>query len=74
MISSVLDKGVSLVNSATQCAIETERVLNREGLLNKKKSIPRFKFFVSDEPERFAILGRRFLGSNISCIKRTDNV
>ena len=73
-IASVLGKGVSLVDSARQCAVETERVLYREELLNNKKTRGRIKFFVSDAPEKFAAAGKRFLGSDIKCIRRHEDV
>ena len=73
-IGSVLGDSVCLVDSARQCAIEVERVLYREGLLNNAKRKGRLKFFVSDEPEKFSASGKRFLGSDINCIKRPDDV
>jgi glutamate racemase len=74
VIGSVLGKAVRLVDSARQCAIEIEKVLYSEGLLNDNKRKGGLKFFVSDEPERFSVLGRRFLGSRISCIRRAEDV
>ena len=73
-IASVLGKAVALVDSAKQCAIETERVLYRDGLLNDKRAQGRLKFFVSDEPQKFVSLGKRFLGSSITCIRRSDEL
>lgn len=64
-ISSVLGDEVCLVDSAKQCAIEVERVLCNEGLLNYKKSAGKLRFFVSDEPEKFAASGRKFLGKGL---------
>lgn len=73
-IASVLGERVALVDSTKQCAIETERVLYRDGLLNDKRRAGSLKFFVSDAPEKFIALGRKFLGSDIKCIKRSEDV
>ena len=67
-----MDSSVCLIDSAKQCAIEVERVLYREGLLNNDKAKGKIKFFVSDEQEKFAALGKRLLGSSITCIRRPD--
>lgn len=64
-IGSAMGKEVCLVDSARQCAIEIERVLYRENLLSIKKTAGGLKFFVSDAPEKFAAVGKRFLGKNI---------
>ena len=69
-----MGKKVCLVDSARQCAVEAERVLYRGGLLNTKKTSGAVKFFVSDAPEKFIALGRKFLGSDITCIKRPEDV
>lgn len=65
VIAFVVGKGVTLVDSARQCAIEVQRALYGEGLLNDNNSRGRLKFFVSDEPEKFAVSGRRFLGKTL---------
>lgn len=71
-IASVLGEKVRLVDSAGQCAKEVQRVLYKEGLLNDKRAKGRHRFFASDEPEKFAVSGRRFLGEKITCIRRMD--
>jgi len=74
VIGSVLGRGICLVDSARQCAIETKNVLYREELLNTKKQKGVLRFFVSDEPNKFASSGRKFLGSAIKCIRRHEDV
>lgn len=74
VIASVMGNNTRLVDSARQCAVEAERILYSEGLLNFKKAKGCLKFFVSDAPEKFAGLGRKFLGSSIKCIKRSIDV
>ena len=73
-ISSVLGKRVRLVDSARQCAHQVQKVLHTGSSLSGKRSGGKHRFFVSDEPERFAVLGRKFLGKKINCIRRTDDV
>ncbi len=74
VIASVLGRGVCLIDSAVQCAIETQRLLYGEGILSENKRQGALKFFTSDEPQKFAELSRRFLGNRINCIKRPEDV
>ena len=68
VINDIMAKGVRLIDSSEQTAIVTKQVLIREGMLaNKKKS--KDIFYVSDEPEAFRKLAKRFLGYNIKSVK-----
>lgn len=64
IISSVMGKGVSLIDSGYAVSIEVKRILHEEGTLKKNPSPPLRRFFVTDSPERFALVGRRFLNDN----------
>lgn len=68
-IGKFLGKDVHIVDSAAQIAKETKTALEKNNLLSDKKK-GKIKFFVSDEPERFKKVGRRFLGSEIKSVKR----
>jgi glutamate racemase len=63
VIQKVMGSKVTLVDSAEETAKETERLLGERGLLNDSKSRPKRTFFVTDAPERFKRLSRRFLGA-----------
>ncbi len=64
-ISSVMGKGVALIDSAESTAIEVKRVLNEKGIGNDTGSPAAHRFFVTDSPERFIQVGRRFFGEGI---------
>jgi len=61
VIKRVLGSKVSLIDSAKQVAFEVKRILSGDELLNKGHK-GRHKFFVSDNPEWFKGLAKRFLG------------
>ncbi len=66
-IANFLDNNVVLIDSGSPVAIETKEMLLKLKLaapLAHKRS--RGEFFVSDEPARFKILGRRFLRNQIN--------
>jgi glutamate racemase len=73
VIREVMGKSVSLIDSAKQVAIEVKKILAQEGMLNQSGQ-GRQKFYVSDNPEWFSDLAKRFLGKPISQAKRVNNV
>ncbi|MDP2905057.1 MAG: glutamate racemase [Candidatus Omnitrophota bacterium] len=73
VIKKVLGKDVCLIDSAKQVAIEVKNILSTRGALNKSGKGSR-KFYVSDNPEWFSGLAKRFLGSLPADIKKVNNV
>ena len=69
-IQKVMGKDVMLINSAREIAKEAKAVLDADGILNKSRGDKKYKFFVSDEPLRFAKMGERFLKMRINCVKK----
>ena len=65
VISLVMGKDVSLIDSGEQTAQEFEKTLESLNLLRKRTGRGWSRFYVSDDPERFLRLSRRFLGSSI---------
>ena len=65
-IASVMGEGVTLIDSAASTAIEVKKVLEEKGLLNNGKAPGAHRFFVTDSPERFMAVGRRFFGENLA--------
>ncbi|MBI5144602.1 MAG: glutamate racemase [Candidatus Omnitrophica bacterium] len=61
VIREVLGKKVTLIDSAKQVAMEVKNILAQEGLLNKGRR-GKQRFYVSDNPEWFSGLAKRFLG------------
>lgn len=67
-----LDKNIILVDSATSTALEVKRILDKKSLLASKNGKKYLKFYVSDNPEKFKKIGRRFFSKNITTIKKID--
>lgn len=70
VIQQVLGKQVVLIDSAKQVAVEIKKILDSEGLLNKSQKKGRHKFYVSDNPEWFKKLARRFLGRTVKDVSK----
>ena len=70
LLKKVMGKDVVLVDSAREVAKEAREILDASGLLNGSKAEGKYKFFVSDEPNRFIHIGEKFLKRRIKCVKR----
>ncbi|MDA8085783.1 MAG: glutamate racemase [Nitrospiraceae bacterium] len=65
-IAAVMGKGVTLIDSAKETAKEIRRVLGEKALFRDASLPPARDFYVTDAPDRFRMLGGRFLpGSDI---------
>lgn len=64
-IASVMGNAVALIDSAASTALEVERVLREKKMLNESRAEAVHKFFVTDSPERFMAVGRRFFGDRL---------
>ncbi len=73
MESSILVILRAIFNDFSNAAIEVRDILSQEGELNKKGK-GKHKFFVSDNPEWFNGLAKRFLGKPISGVRKVNNV
>lgn len=60
-IQHELGHDVLLINPAIACAEKTREVLAEKKLLNPSSEIPHYQFLVSDDPEKFRLLGKTFL-------------
>ncbi|MFH1994941.1 MAG: glutamate racemase [Nitrospinota bacterium] len=69
-ISKVVGKGVTLVDSAEETAKEVERCLAELNLLSDRTGAS--SFYVSDNPNRFKLVGDNFLGNG--SIGRVDKI
>jgi glutamate racemase len=61
-IQKTLGEGVDLVCSAEETAKSVEKILRENGWLSESG---KREFYVSDNPKRFADVGKRFLGVNM---------
>ena len=78
LLSSVIQKTigakVKLVNSAEETAKEAKDLLAKLKISSrKKKNLQETRFYVSDEPEQFRVLGERFLGRPIHSVAKVGD-
>jgi glutamate racemase len=66
-----MGRGVRLVDSAEETAKEVELLLKR-GSIVRKNGKGAHSFFVTDAPERFIKVGRRFLGEKVESAVRIE--
>jgi len=72
LLSRIMGQEISLIDTAEATAKAVERKLKEKNLLRKGNRKAVYKFFVSDDPEKFLHLGRRFLGKNIEKAERIN--
>lgn len=70
-LQSILGEEVLLIDPATACAQKTREVLESHQLLNPSLAPPHYQFLVSDDPEKFRLLGRLFLSHPIEHVSQT---
>lgn len=68
-IQKELGPNVILVNPAMKCAENIKKLLEQNDLINLQKDIPHYQFFVSDDPEKFRLLGKTFLNYPIEHVQ-----
>jgi glutamate racemase len=66
-----MGSGVGLVDSAEETAKEVAAVLKKRALA-KKGGKGMHSFFVTDAPDRFIKVGRRFLGEKVESAVRIE--
>ncbi|TAN63546.1 glutamate racemase [bacterium] len=69
IINKVMGNKVKLIDSAEATAGEVKRMLSESGQLTRRKTEARHKFFVTDSPERFIKVGKKFFGVRLSKAK-----
>lgn len=70
VIQQVMGPSVTLIDSAKQVAVEVKKMLVQEGLSNDGKACGKYKFFVSDNPEWFSELGKKFLERPVGHVQK----
>jgi glutamate racemase len=66
-----MGSNVRLVDSAEETAKEVESALKKD-VLTRKNSKVIHSFFVTDAPDRFIKVGRRFLGEKVESAVRIE--
>lgn len=74
VISYVVGDDVTLVSSAEETAKDVYRVLVTNSLLNQSGAPPRHRFLATGDPAPFEVLGRRFLGPEVSEVEHAGAV
>lgn len=69
LIQEEVGPSVTIVDSATTCADTVAAMLQKQKLLRKPKKPGQHKFFVSDDPKKFQLLGQTFLGMPIEQVE-----
>jgi glutamate racemase len=72
VISQIMGENVRLIDSAEETAKEVKSFLGANKLLRESKAKTFHKFYVSDVPDKFVQVGRRFLKNKIDNVKRID--
>lgn len=68
-IQHELGPDVMLIDPSIACAEKTRIVLAEKNLLNPSTCLPHYQFFVSDDPEKFRLLGKTFLNYPIEHVQ-----
>jgi glutamate racemase len=65
-IQKQIPQHIHVVDSATACAEAVQKELHEHKLSTASSSCGTYKFIVSDDPQKFQLLGKDFLGKDIS--------
>jgi len=71
-IKEIMGDGVCLVNSAKETAKEVQRILEEEKLAAPRGKKGSYKFYVTDNAERFMTVGERFLGRALGSVEEIE--
>lgn len=71
-LSKVMGKEVSLVNPAFETAKAVKEMLISNDMLKDSTDKPEYKFYVSDDPEKFRRIGGNFLRREIQSIEKVN--
>ena len=61
---------VKLVNPAKETALAVQAQLMEQGLLSDRTDSPEYRFFVSDDPEKFRETGSRIISLPMTHVKK----
>ena len=72
IIQQVVGDKVKLVDSALETARSVEETLKAMGQLSSSAELPIHEFLVSDDPVKFNLIGKRFLGQPVEPVEWVD--
>ncbi len=70
VIQEILGRDITLIDSARETAEEVKEIIERNRLSSMNGRVSDCKFFVSDEPKRFAKIGSLFLKDTIRSVRK----
>ena len=72
VIQEVIGEGVKLIDSGSAAAVEVEHHLIGRGLKNSSNLLGAHEYYVSDVPNKFKEIAERFLGKEVTHVKKID--
>jgi len=72
VIQEIMGRNVTLVDSAKQVACHVKKILSWGDSISSNKKKPKYKYYVSDEPDKFIETGEKFLGRKIEFARKMD--
>jgi len=73
-VQRVMGRSVKLIDSAEETAKEAKNLLEECGLKYPGKRTGRLKFYVSDAPDKFSMVAKRFLGKDVRTAEQVKDV
>src|SRR5450756_3214799 len=70
MLQRFLGRGVTLVNPATEIALEVEGILRRQGLARADDRVGSYRFYATGDVEAFRTVGARFLQMPLTRVRK----
>jgi len=71
-IKKAVGKQVCLINPAEETAYIVKEKLQAFNMLRENNTLPKYRYFASDDGEKFKKIGSNFLNCNISCASKVD--
>ena len=71
-IGKVMGADVKLINPAYETAKLTKNILKEKGLLNEKLDGGHYKYYVSDDPDKFKRIGGNMIRSQIGMVEKVN--
>lgn len=72
LLDSITDYKLNLIDSGKEAALGAKALLEEKDMLSGWRKIGGMKFFVTDDEEGFARLGKEFLGEELSDVTRLE--
>lgn len=69
LLREIVGEGIQLVDSAEAMAEQAASVLTKMDLWNPERVPPDYRFYVTDVPLRFQVIGERFLGRSLPNVR-----